>query len=255
MFYTGLTSITFRKLSIDEIIALAASAGLDGIEWGSDVHVPQGDTELAESVKAKTEAAGLKVCSYGSYYRCTDESGEIADFLDSAQALGAPVIRVWAGDKGSAEVNQAYRDAVAERLRRMVIAAKELDITIALEYHGNTLTDTQESAHRLLKEVGQPELKLYWQPRTCGTFEGDIPELIAALPHMSHVHCFHWGPSGWQDRMALAEGVEPWTEYLKLIKDADGDRFVIFEFVKGDAPEQLLADAKVLKQLVAEANA
>ena len=67
MFYTGLTSITFRKLSIDEIIALTASAGLDGIEWGSDVHVPQGDTELAESVKAKTEAAGLKVCSYGSY--------------------------------------------------------------------------------------------------------------------------------------------------------------------------------------------
>lgn len=255
MLYTGLTSITFRQHSVDEVIALSASAGLDGIEWGSDVHVPQGDVELAAAVKAKTEAAGLKICSYGSYYRCTDASGEMADFLDSAQALGAPVIRVWAGDKGSDEVDQDYRDAVAERLRRMVIAAAELDITIALEYHGNTLTDTQTSAHQLLKEVDHPALKLYWQPRTKGTFEGDIPELKAALPHMSHVHCFHWGPGGWKDRMPLSEGQQPWAEYLKLVRQAEGDRFVIFEFVKGDAPEQLLEDAKVLKQLVTTANA
>lgn len=255
MLFTGLTSITFRKHSIDEIITLAATAGLDGIEWGSDVHVPQGDIELATEVRKKTEAAGLKVCSYGSYYRCTDESGEIADFLDSAQALGAPVIRVWAGNKASADATQADRDAVAERLRRMVIAAKELDITIALEYHGGTLTDTQESAHRLLKEVGEPALKLYWQPRTGGTFEGDIPELKAALPVMAHVHCFHWGPEGWHDRMALSEGVQAWSEYLKLIQQAEGDRYIIFEFMKDDAPEQLLEDSKVLKQLIATANA
>ncbi|WP_269523337.1 sugar phosphate isomerase/epimerase family protein [Coraliomargarita parva] len=254
MLQTGLTSITFRQLSVDEIIELAAKAELNGIEWGSDVHVPQGELELAAEVRAKTEAAGLTVCSYGSYYRCTEASGEMTDFLETAQALGAPAIRVWAGDKGSEDADQAYRDEVAERLRRMVHAAKELDITIALEYHGGTLTDTQASAHQLLKEVGLPELKLYWQPRTCGTFEGDIPELKAALPHMSHVHCFHWGANGWQDRHALADGIAPWTEYLKLIRQAEGDRYIIFEFVKDDQPEQLLEDAKVLKQLISESN-
>ncbi len=47
MLYTGLCSITFRSLSVDAIIELATKARLDGIEWGSDVHVPPGDLELA----------------------------------------------------------------------------------------------------------------------------------------------------------------------------------------------------------------
>ena len=34
MWKTGLTSVTFRKLSCEEIIQLASRARLDGIEWG-----------------------------------------------------------------------------------------------------------------------------------------------------------------------------------------------------------------------------
>ena len=36
MFYTGLTSITFRALPYDRIIELAKEAALDGIEWGGE---------------------------------------------------------------------------------------------------------------------------------------------------------------------------------------------------------------------------
>ena len=38
----GLCSITFRDLSVDDVVALAADAGLAGIEWGADRHVPPG---------------------------------------------------------------------------------------------------------------------------------------------------------------------------------------------------------------------
>ncbi|NDC87712.1 MAG: sugar phosphate isomerase/epimerase, partial [Bacteroidetes bacterium] len=44
---TALLSITFRSLQAERIIALAAQAGLDGIEWGGDVHVPP--TNLAHA--------------------------------------------------------------------------------------------------------------------------------------------------------------------------------------------------------------
>ncbi len=37
----GLTSVTFRQLTVDQIITLARETGCTGIEWGSDVHVPQ----------------------------------------------------------------------------------------------------------------------------------------------------------------------------------------------------------------------
>ena len=46
---TGLTSVTFRRKTQEEIVALAAQAQLDGIEWGGDVHVPPGDLPAAKA--------------------------------------------------------------------------------------------------------------------------------------------------------------------------------------------------------------
>jgi len=252
MLSLGLTSVTFRKLSPSEIITLTKKSGLDGIEWGGDIHVPPGDLERAREVREETEAAGLTVCSYGSYYRSDEEAGDFSDILATARELRAPVVRVWAGGKGSDEADVAYREEVAETLRKAVKAAKAVGITVALEYHRNTLTDTQASAHQLLEEVGQPELMLYWQPRTGGAFQDNIPELKAALPKLAHVHLFHWaeGEDGAIDRRPLAEGVESWEAFLELIRQAEGDRFILFEFVRDDSPEQLCEDAKILSRLI-----
>ena len=43
----GLTSVTFRQLTADQIITLARETGCTGIEWGSDVHVPANRLDLA----------------------------------------------------------------------------------------------------------------------------------------------------------------------------------------------------------------
>ncbi|MFP4353446.1 MAG: sugar phosphate isomerase/epimerase family protein, partial [Puniceicoccaceae bacterium] len=243
MLHPGLCSISFRKHTVDEIIEFARSAGIEGIEWGGDVHLPPGDPGLARSVRERTEAAGLVVSSYGSYHRSDGEAGPFSPVVESAAALGAPVIRVWAGRRGSADAGRPYRSEVAARLREAAAAARGRNITVALEYHGGTLTDTRESAHRLLEEAGDPDLKLFWQPRTGGTFENDLAELEAALPRLSHVHCFHWGPGGWKDRKPLREGTGDWKRYLELIRRAEGDRFVILEFIKDDSPGQFREDA------------
>ena len=42
MLKTGVCSVTFRNLNVERIIELVVEAGLDGIEWGGDVHVPTG---------------------------------------------------------------------------------------------------------------------------------------------------------------------------------------------------------------------
>src|SRR6185312_13188931 len=100
MISPGLVSITFRALTPAEVIALARQAGLRGIEWGGDIHVPHGNGARAREVKEMTAEAGLTVAAYGSYYRAgqADSSGLTFDaVLETALELGAPLIRVWAG--------------------------------------------------------------------------------------------------------------------------------------------------------------
>src|SRR3954447_6657285 len=63
----GVCSVTLRACSIDEVVEVAAGAGLECIEWGADVHVPPGDLDAARRAREATLAAGLRVASYGSY--------------------------------------------------------------------------------------------------------------------------------------------------------------------------------------------
>jgi len=247
MIRPGLVSITFRSLNPGEIIDLAGRAGLEGIEWGGDVHVPHGDLETARRVSARTREAGLAVAAYGSYYEAGAGGGEGPAFdrvLATAVALGAPTVRVWAGRKGSAEASPAERKAVTDDLRRIGAQAGSAGLRVATEWHGNTLTDTPGSAVQLMREVGYPRVGSYWQ-----TSPGEAPEvcrrgLTAILPHLVNLHVFQW--SGTQ-REPLARGGDAWTAYLRVAAAGGRDAWALLEYVAGDTPEQLLADAATLR--------
>jgi sugar phosphate isomerase/epimerase len=246
-----LLSVTFRKLTVEEIVELAAKAGLDGMEWGGDIHVPHGDLKRAEAVRRMTHEAGLKIAAYGSYYRTgigEQPAGPFESVLETAQALGAPTIRVWAGNIGSAEADAEARARVAEDARRIAEMAGQAGITISFEYHGNTLTDTAESAVRLLQEVDHPNVYTLWQPAIHSTAEENVQALRQIRHRLTNVHVFHWEN---RERMPLSAGRETWSRYLEEIAAASGDRYAMLEFVKNDDPAQFLEDAAVLKSLVA----
>ncbi len=63
MLRSGLVSITCRKLTPQEVVSLCARAGVRGIEWGGDVHVPAGDVALAREVGALTAYRGRDVAA------------------------------------------------------------------------------------------------------------------------------------------------------------------------------------------------
>ena len=132
---SGLVSISFRKLTPPQIIELVARAGLGGIEWGGDVHAPHGDVPRAKEVRRWTVDAGLKVTSYGSYYHVADEASLTFEaVLESAVALGAPLVRVWAGRRGSDDADPAYRGSVVEETRRIADLAQTVGVRIAFEF-------------------------------------------------------------------------------------------------------------------------
>jgi len=250
MIKTGLVSVTFRKLSPEEIIKLVAQAGLDGIEWGGDIHVPHGDTAKARDIALKTKEAGLSVASYGSYYSLGCEKEKNLPFekvLESALELEAPIIRVWAGKRASCDADQAWWDMAITESRRIGEMALKQGVKIAFEYHPNTLTDTSESAYRLLKEVNHSNIYTYWQLPTELSREECIQSIKNIAPWLTNIHTYYYEA---KDKKPLADGINEWKEYMKVIKQIEGDRYCMIEFVNDGSPEQFLADAKSLKEIV-----
>lgn len=239
---TGLVSVTFRKLPPREIVSLVAQAGLDGVEWGGDVHVPHGDLATARDVGRITREAGLRVLAYGSYYRCR-EGEPFEPVLETAIALGAPLVRIWAGQQSSPQTDASYRMTVVEQSRHAIELALQHNITVAYEFHGNTLTDTNDSALALLQDV--PNMRTLWQPPHDMSEAERLDGLRAVLPWLANVHVFHWRMPD-RARLPLREGADLWRKRLTVAASTDRDIAALLEFVRDDDPNQFLRDAATL---------
>jgi len=236
----GVVSVTFRQLAPDEVIALAVEYGMRAIEWGGDVHVPIGKLARAREVATRCADAGIAVEAYGSYYRATGEFGPV---LETAVALGTARVRVWAGERGSAQ--ESDRGRVVRALRDTVDEAARAGVEVAVEYHANTLTDTLASTTRLLDEV--PGLRSYWQPPIGSTPADALDAIPAVQPVAAHV--FSWDDAG--QRLPLVARKDLWRPAIAALATLPGLRYALLEFVRNDDPLAFGADAAVLRAWLA----
>src|SRR4051812_22679647 len=231
----GLCSVTLRRLSVPEVAAVAARAGLAAIEWGADVHVPPGDLTAADAARD-----AFPVAAYGSYFRAGEEQ-DFAPVVRTARRLGAPRIRIWAGRVGSAEATPEQRAAVVDGVRAAADAADGLEV--ALEFHGGTLTDTAESALALLDEAGRESVRTYWQPPQGVRDAAALAGLRLGKPRPAPLHVFSWWPR--DERLPLSARADLWREALGLAGAVDA----LLEFVPGDEPDAVVRDAATLREL------
>lgn len=238
----GLCSVTFRQLTADEVIAAAVGAGLECIEWGGDIHVPTGDTARAEDAARRTADAGLTVASYGSYWRADED---ITPVLDSAAALGADRVRIWAGRIGSAEATEVERHAITDAIAEASASARDLGITLALEYHSGTIADTPDAVRRLLDDV--PGLRTYWQPTVGAPDEVALHEYDLLRDAVAAVHVFSWWPT--TQRLRLAQRESLWSP---LFRTAAEPRDALLEFVPHDDPDLLALEAATLRKWISQ---
>ena len=245
---TGLTSVSFRKLSAEDVIALAAKAGVDGIEWGSDVHVPATDTAYAEKIAAKTREAGLEVISYGSYFYLGD-GADFLPFIKTALAMGTRTVRIWGGKKEKQELDDEGYRALVEEMRSIGRLAESYGVTVALEYHGHSITSTAEDAAAFVKDVDVPSVRLYWQSVIGRAFEDNLKDIDVVAPYLTNVHVFNY-IDGKQELLSTGCGPENWRGYAKRISEIPGDRAFMIEFCKGGLEESFLDDARTLISVV-----
>ncbi|OFI36721.1 AP endonuclease [Arthrobacter sp. SW1] len=238
----GLCSVTLRSRSIDEVVAIAADAGLAGIEWGGDVHVPE--AAAAARAKAACAEAQLRIFSLGSYYRA-GTFGEFEPVLDVASALGAPRVRIWAGSVEPHEADAGTWDAVVEDTRRIAALAAGRGVDLAFEFHNRSLTATVDGTLELLDRVDRPNVGTYWQPAVGVSDTEALDALRSLLGRLMGIHCFSWWPHG--ERLPLDARSALWEGVLETARGSERDLDVMLEFVADDLPENLLRDAATLR--------
>lgn len=247
----GICSVTYRSLPIQGVVNLASSSGLDRVEWIQDAHVRLDRPGQTHRIREQTQRAGLAVAALGSYFRAgcfveADAERRVWDqVLSTARTLGAPRIRVWAGNQASLHASQSGRRQVVESLRRCVSST---DIVIATEFHSGTLTDSAESARDLLDAV--PGLQTYWQPPNGMPSNLALDGLRVVLDRLAALHVFSWWPTE-DDRRPLAYRPAMWRSAFALAATCGRPIDALLEFVPKDEPRVLPEEASALRSLLA----
>ncbi|NPV81186.1 MAG: sugar phosphate isomerase/epimerase [Firmicutes bacterium] len=241
----GLCTIAFREFPLGDIIEIARSIGVDGIEiWGQAPHVGPniGEKDL-EAVRHMIVLAGLRVSVYGSYIRFAAQGRPInseEDFRNSlmiTKSLGAPIMRVWVGDKPSREMRDDDWDLAQKSLARACKEAKEYGITLAMEMHDGYFTDTAATTLKLIQDVCAPNLRANYQP----SFRPDhddimegfrmVKEFIANV-HAQNFNRFATTPDDQIERSLLSEGAVNYKDMIRELRDVGYRGFISIEFIK-----------------------
>jgi hypothetical protein len=233
---------------VRQVLEVVASSGLACVEWGGDVHVPPGDTKAAAVARAVGLDMGVRVASYGSYFRAgPHDVDDFASVLATAVALGAPRVRIWAGDAGSTTASADERRYVAAVARAVADQASDAGIQLAFEYHGGTLTDSAASTLSLLSDVGHPGVRTYWQPGVGVPDAEAVRSLEQVLPWVAAVHVFSWWPC--DERLPLQAREPLWRSVFDVLRTTGQPYDALLEFVRDDDATQVGTDATVLARL------
>lgn len=242
----GMTSLTFRNEDIETVFDYAHKAGIEGIEWGvSDKHIAAGDVKRAQKVKKLSEKYKIDIFSLGSYCHMTDFD-ECVKTLETAHMLTAPIIRLWAGEKASADCDEEYYNIIVENTKKMAELAEKLSIKLCFEYHPNTLTDDPDEAVKLVKKIDKKNVGLYWQPQGYLSFEENLQAYKKVKPYvLKNIHLNNYSQeSGYQHLSGIYDSLKDYFEY-----DKNSDYNFLVEFVKDASVESLIADVNTVRKI------
>lgn len=250
----GLCTIAFPEKSLEEILDMAQEIGFDGVEiWGKEPHMGEVlDEERVKKARKMLEERNLSPSMFGSYL-CLGVEGEFPkaeSILKIAQGLGATIVRIWAGNKGSQEATGKDWENCLKDLEKVCRKAEKMGINLAMEMHAGTLADRGETARKLIEQVSLPNLKVNFQVDFPGR-EAPLERLAAVIPWIVNVHAQNFkkvhpgSPVRWEDSLTLIrEGVIDYQQLFHRLKEANFLGYFEVEFVKGHSPEEKILSLK-----------
>lgn len=244
-FKPGLVSVSFRNLSPERILELLKETDLKYIEWGSDVHAKPDDIDTLTSIAKMQNDMGIECSSYGTYFRIgVNKPEEIYAYINAAKILGTDTLRLWCSDKSASKFTEEEKSVFFKECRKLSAIAEKENVILSMECHINTFTDSIESSLELMKEVSSPAFRMYYQPNQYKTEEENIYFASKISEYTTNIHVFNWKE---KEKYPLCEAKEIWTEYLK---NFDGERYLLLEFMPDGKEESLIKEANTLREII-----
>jgi len=165
----SICSVSFRHemVSLGNLVDAAHKMGIRGIElWG--VHAkamlrdrPQEIPYIIEDMESKGLHISMisdyiDLCAGNDCYPLLLQSWQ--QLISAAQFFRTNKVRLFAGNKPSAEATEADWIRCLDRLRELAGIAADYGIYILIETHPNTFADTLESSQYLLRSLEHPHV-------------------------------------------------------------------------------------------------
>lgn len=243
-FKIGLASVTFRNKSIDEIVALCRSAGVGFIEWGADVHVVT--AEDAKKAKALCDEAGIKISSYGSYYRVGySKQEEWLALCENARIMGAESIRIWLGKKNSEDTDGKEYKILLDDLENICAIAEKYGLLVCPECHDYTFNNDTQAFLKIQADVGKSNFKTYFQSRYF-RMAYDLDRIEKTYDYIENVHVSYSDMKREQEENKIKD--ENYLDtLLKKFREKNFDGVVILEFTENSDENAFSEDIRKLK--------
>lgn len=240
----GLVSVSFRKHEPEQIMSAAKDAGLNFIEWGSDVHAPKDDIEKLYEIAGLQKRYGITCCSYGTYFHIgATPVEELEGYINAAGILGTEILRLWCGEKDSQEYDDRERERLFCECIKAAEIAKSSGVKLCMECHNGTFTNTKDSALELMQAVNSNSFRMYWQPNQYRTEEENLEYASALADYTEHIHVFNWIGNR---RLALKDGIDIWKKYLI---NFNGEKTLLLEFMPDNNILSLPSEAEALRKI------
>jgi sugar phosphate isomerase/epimerase len=245
----ALCTIAFSELPFADVVKLAAEVGFDAVEpWGKPEHIPLTRTDdEVKKYRELIEGAGLKVSHYGCYVRIGDDleqekvpqdekEANMARAVRITKLLGADICRMWAGNKNSELLGEDDWAKMVSDGKKFCALAGDAGITLAIEMHGNSVTNKAAAAVELIERVGSPALKLNYQ--ILNESEDPYERARIAGPHVVMCHAQNVPKDGGRGQANICDGAVDFQKIWDILHGRFGfGGYFEVEFVAGRTPE------------------
>lgn len=220
------------KFSVEELVTCANKVGYDAVELRTDkghghgVELGTADEALAE-VRDIFAESGVAVSALATGLSFADpdpgvRAGRVAElkrYVDLAEAVGAPVVRVFAGDLPRGIEVAGVVDYVADALGEAAESAEGRDVVIGVETHGDF--SVSRYAAEVVKQVYSDRLRIVWDvAHPVRYLEGVDDTYDVLCGYVAHVHVHDYVYDDGRRKIVAApfgEGFVPNAQALRLL--------------------------------------